>query len=376
MMYYKNISLALLLALTSYTADAQHLKRDKIHFGFIYPLSTNGIDAPADTNHLSIHAIAGVSAAEDGVSIAGISNVVKGYAKGVQVAGFSNHIGAESKGLLIAGFSNTYKHADGLQFAGFTNISAGKVRGAQFAGFLNTSKGNTGAQFAGFTNVSKGVAGSQFAGFANIVKDTITGHQIAGFINTADSVGSQFAGFINVARKVKGVQAAGFINIADSSDFPIGIINIIKSGEKSLSFSMDDQLNTLASFRSGGRILYGIIGLGYNLENKDEVYAFELGFGAHFFRTRYFRLNVELSSLCLESFKAGEYFKNSLKALPAIKISKRIELYGGASINYVNTNTPEGRNLTKSYIHSWNADYSRNFNGLYLGYTGGINFIF
>lgn len=363
MMYHKNktIVLIILIALTNHIVKAQDLKRNKVHFGFVYPLSTNGINAPADTNNVSIHAIAGVSAVEDGVSIAGVSNIVNSYAKGVQVAGFSNHIGAESKGLLIAGFCNTYKNAEGLQFSGFSNISSGNI---------------SGAQFAGFTNISTQVKGSQFAGFANIARDTVTGHQIAGFMNTAGLVGSQFSGFINVAKKVKGVQAAGFINIADSSDYPIGIINIIKSGEKSLSFSIDDQLTTLATFRSGGKILYGIIGLGYNLENEEEVYAFEFGLGAHFFNSKYFRLNIELSSLGLESFKAGEYFKSSLRALPAIKISKHIELFGGAAVNYVNTNTTEGKNLTSKYIHSWSTRYNNNFNGVYLGYTGGINFIF
>jgi hypothetical protein len=85
---------------------------------------------------------------------------------------------------------------------------------------------------AGFANVAREVTGPQFAGFSNVARN-IVGSQFSGFINTAEDVkGSQFAGFINVARKVSGVQVSGFINVADSSDYPLGIINIIRNGEK------------------------------------------------------------------------------------------------------------------------------------------------
>src|SRR5690606_22674579 len=134
------------------------------------------------------------------------------------------------------------------------------------------------------------------AGFANFVVDSVTGSQFAGFINVAKDIkGTQFAGFINIARKVKGAQIAGFINIADSSDTPIGLLNIIKTGEKSIGVSVDDQLTTLVTFRSGGKILYGILGAGYNFENEKEQYAFEAGLGAHFFNGPRFRIHAELA---------------------------------------------------------------------------------
>lgn len=44
--------------------------------------------------------------------------------------------------------------------------------------------------------------------------------------------GVQFAGLVNVAEEVTGVQFAALVNVAEESDFPIGIINIIKEGEK------------------------------------------------------------------------------------------------------------------------------------------------
>jgi hypothetical protein len=396
MMQYNYSILKFLLLLLAVVGAAplyaQHGQADKVHFGLVYPLSTHGSKAPQDTNSFSLHILSGISAAEEGFSFSGISTIVKGDAKGLQFAGLSNHIGGKSEGMLFAGFANTYKAARGMQFAGFSNVSAGNVKGAQFGGFLNKAAAVEGAQFAGFANVAtkvKGpqfagfsntatqIEGPQFAGFANIVADSVAGPQIAGFINVAKDInGSQFAGFINIARKVKGAQIAGFINIADSSDTPIGLINMIRTGEKSMGASIDDQLTSLITFRSGGKILYGIIGAGYNFENEEERYAFEAGIGAHFFNGPRFRINAELASVCLESFEPGEYFKTSLRILPAVKIANKIEVYAGAAINHVSTNTIEGKSLTRHYLHSWNNRRGNGFDGFYIGYMGGINFLF
>lgn len=366
-------SLLLVAGLNSY---AQNKVPGRLHFGIIYPLSTNGTHAPLDTNNLSIHLLAGISAAEQGASFAGLSNIVRNDTKGFQFAGFSNHIGKQAMGGLFAGFLNTYAGGDAFAIAGFSNISSEAIKGAQFAGFANIAKSVNGMQFAGFANVARTVKGPQFAGFINLSKKNAA-LQFAGFMNKAKTVkGSQLAGFINIAEKVKGVQLAGFINVADSSDYPIGILNIIKNGEKSLGISTDETLTTLLSFRSGGKVLYGIIGIGYNFKNTDEVYAFEAGLGAHLFKSSSFRLNAELTGTGLESFKAGEYFKTSVKLMPAFKLSPKIEIFGGPSFNYLNTNTFEGRSLNKSYISSWENKWGNNFQALYIGYGGGIQYIF
>lgn len=343
------------------TATAQFKLPGKTHIGLIYPISSNGTHAPLDTNNLSIHLLAGISAEEKGLSFAGFSNVVRGNTHGAQFAGFSNHILKKANGAQFAGFMNTYGGGVGLAFAGFSNISSGDVKGGQLAGFLNTTES---------------ICGIQLAGFANIAADS-SASQIAGFINTAKDVeGSQISGFINIARKVKGAQIAGFINIADSSNYPIGIVNIIKNGEKSIGLSTDETKNVMLTFRSGGKVLYGILGIGYNFKNTNDVYAIEAGFGAHFFQSKLFRVNTELIALSLQDFKQGEYFKGTVRVLPALKIVPFLEIFAGPSINYVNTNTLEGRKLHKKYVHQWENKWSDNFHGIYAGYTGGIHFIF
>jgi hypothetical protein len=364
----------------SYQAKSQN-EPIKVNFGLIYPLSTNGTHAPLDTNNLSIHLLAGVSSVEKGSSFSGLSNVVRHETKGAQFAGFSNHVGKAANGALFAGFLNTYGSAKGSQFAGFANLSQGDVKGAQFAGFINTTGGNMqGAQFAGFANVARNLAGSQFAGFSNAAKN-VAASQFAGFINVAKEVnGSQFAGFINVAKRVKGAQVAGFINIAETSDCPIGIINIIKNGEMSIAATIDETQTSMLTYRSGGKHLYGIIGAGYNFKNTDEVYAFEAGLGAHFFQSKHFRLNMELTQGILESFKFGEYFKSTYRLLPAVKVAKWLEVFGGPSINFVTTNTVEGLALHPAddnlVLHTWKEPWSEFRQSLHIGYQAGFQLVF
>nr|WP_121273079.1 hypothetical protein [Pedobacter schmidteae] len=372
---FKAIACSLFLAPAS-KSFAQERNTHKLHFGFIYPLSTNGTHAPLDTNTLSIHLLAGVSAAERGASFAGLTNVVRNDTKGFQFAGFSNHIGKQANGGLFSGFLNTYQGGENIAISGFANVSTSDIKGAQFAGFTNIAKKVKGVQFAGFINKASSIDGPQFAGFMNLSAQN-SGPQFAGFINKAKDVnGTQIAGFINIARKVKGAQFAGFINVADSSDYPIGIINLVKNGEKSLSITTDETLTTMLAFRSGGKVLYGIIGLGYNFKNSKEVYAFEAGLGAHFFQSNSFRLNAEIVGTGLENFKKGEYFKTSFRLLPALKINRHIEIFGGPTFNYINTNTTEGRTLHKKYISTWENKWGNNFQALYVGYGGGIQYIF
>ncbi|WP_421940489.1 hypothetical protein [Pedobacter sp.] len=332
------------LALLAISGFAQGNKKNKVNIGLIYPISTNGTHAPKDTNSFSLNLLVGVSAKEKGVSFAGLSNVVRKDASGGQFAGFSNHI-------------------------------LGKVDGAQFAGFINTYGGGKGAAFAGFANVSTAGNGAQVAGFLNwSAKNAAL--QMAGFMNkAADVKGSQIAGFINIAKKVKGVQVAGFINVADSSDYPIGFINIIKNGEKSIALTTDQNLTTLATFRSGGKVLYGIIGIGYNFKNKDEVYALQLGLGAHFFQSEHFRLNTELIAGSLHNFKRGNYYKYSFQLMPSLRIAPNLEIFAGPSFNFVITNTEEGKSLQKHYIQTWDRK-NNGFNGMFLGYTGGLSISF
>ncbi|MFD1629269.1 hypothetical protein [Pseudopedobacter beijingensis] len=368
-------------------------KKSNLHVGVMYPVSSNGKEAPAYSNEVSLHLLGGLSNEEEAVSFAGIFNKVNHNVKGVHIAGIGYHVGQKADGVLFSGVLNNYKSGKGVQLAGIANLAKEDVKGFQFGGIFNKAKRADGFQFAGIMNMTdsatlKGgqfsgifnsansVRGVQISGIANQVKDSVSGVQFAGIGNIAQNVkGSQFSGIFNKAKKVSGIQFAGILNIADSSDYPIAIINVIKNGEKSIGLSIDDQSNAIAAFRSGGKVLYGILGLGYNLKNKDEVYALQAGFGAHLWRMQQFQLNTELTHLTLTSFKKGDFYRNSLAVMPTYRIGNKIDVFLGGSVNYMSTGTEEGKGLTKNFLHSWNGKNSGNFQGLFLGYSAGLKLI-
>lgn len=292
------------------------------HLGFLYPLSTNGRQAAQYSNAFSFHLLMGLSKEETAFVLSGISTVIKERAAGVQFAGVSNHVGHRTEGIQFAGlYNHTGQHLQGFQFAGAMNY-AGKTAGFQFAGLINKA------------------------------------HDVEGF---------QFAGLINKADRVKGMQFAGLINIADSSDYPVAVLNFIKQGEKSIGISTDELFNLLMSFRSGGRVLYGILDIGYNLKSKEQLFAFGGGLGAHLAFSDTFRLNAELKTLMLEDFHRGEYVRYSLNILPSWKLSERIEVFAGPSLNFADTDMAEGKALFKDPI--WEKAYPPN--GSRMGYVGG-----
>lgn len=325
------------------------------HIGLIYPLSTNGLQAPEYSNGFSIHAIAGVSGSERSFCASGVSNIIRHHARGAVLAGFSNHVGG---------------NVEGVQAAGFLNTNLGMVKGVQAAGFFNLAGGIEGLQIAGFGNVThKAKEGVQAAGFINVA-DSIHS-QAAGFVNVAKVVeGVQAAGFINVAREVKGVQISGFINIAEKSDFPIGIVNIIKNGEKAIGVTVDETATTLLTFRSGGRILYGIIGVGINPQDERTRYALEAGLGAHLPLAKSFRINAEAVHLGLTDFKKGNYAKASLRILPAYRFAQRVEVFGGPAISYAHFTRGKGEELVDHYL--WSDKTSRRMHGIYIGGLLGV----
>lgn len=356
----KAVLLSIFLLGLSLVSFGQNDSTSAVHFGFIYPLSTNGKHAASYTNRFSLHAIAGLSRSETGVAIAGTANLIKQDASGLQMAGAVNLISNNAKGIQLAGGANIIgNNANGIQMAGFSNIIKNEARGAQVAGFMNLSGSAKSAQLAGFANITRGDA---------------KGLQLSGFLNKGKNVNGQVAGFANIAKNVKGIQLAGLINIADTSDYPIAVFNFIKSGEKSIALTLDETMTTIASFRSGGRVLYGIAGVGYNFKNdKRDLYAIEAGLGAHVKLAKDFRLNLEAVSQTLSNFKKGSYNKNSLRIIPAYKIGNKLEIFAGPTINYVSYKRGNDYDFVKKFI--WKNDSSKDFQGVHFGFNTGIQLV-
>src|SRR5690606_14143146 len=131
-------------------------------------------------------------------------------------------------------------------------------------------------------------AGAQIAGVANLATDATRSLQIAGVMNkSTNEVGNQIAGGINMAKKVHGIQL-GVVNIADSSDYPIGVFNWIKNGTRQFSIGLDESQFAALNFRTGGRVLYAVLGAGTYIDYKDSRYRFETGLGGFLVKKKRF----------------------------------------------------------------------------------------
>lgn len=378
-------AIVFLIGANPYHSFSQSKSYSPIHIGFCYPLSTNGMAAPEFRNGASFHALVGVSSNEDAFCASGLASIVRDSSKGIQASGLLGYAGGSLSSAQFSGFTGIVRgRLTGIQASGF-NSYAGSLSGCQLSGFLNVVKDSAiGLQAAGFANVAS-VAGPQLAGFCNIsertkslqaagfvnVSRSLSGVQTAGFINVADSVsGAQLAGFINIARKVKGVQIAGFINVADSSEYPIGLINIIGNGERWLGAQYDETGTALVSFRSGSAKLYGILAVGINPLEKDLRYALEGGIGMHAFRKGHFRLKTELTVTSITRFDEGVFMRSALRVLPSVHIGRVFELYGGVSAGFVNTPQRDAFHPDLPYL--WERNSRGTFYGISAGAVAGI----
>lgn len=318
----RKINLFLMGVFTLFSATAQD-KYTTFHLSFVPPLSTNGIKAYEYSNGASFNLLAGISRNEENFSFAGLSNVITNDAKGFQFAGLSNFIGNNGGGML---------------FSGLANITKGSYSGFQFAGLINIAK------------------------------------NINGF---------QFAGLINKAKNVNGVQFAGIINIAENSDFPIGLINIIKNGEKGIAVTYNELGSTMVTFRSGGKVTYGIIGVGYNHKVSNRAYTVEAGLGAHINCLSWLRINNELkvasfgysnNPFIADSKLSNPVFHVNYSLMPAFRISRHFELFGGPSINYINARNTDSELMPNHSI--WKQSGSTRLQQIYVGHQVGVQYIF
>ncbi|SFB37887.1 hypothetical protein [Algoriphagus aquimarinus] len=375
-------------------------EKSPAHLGLFYPISTHGTEAVHFTNNFSLHLLTGLSGGENGAAIYGLAGMVKGDVRGAQISGLWNNVsgnvtGIQVAGILnqssdanksaqiggisninlgnsalqVAGIFNTAKAVEGAQIAGIADI-ADTIDGIQVSGIASMSKSVKGAQIAGIANISPEIDGAQIAGISNLARE-VKGVQIAGISNIAENVeGTQIAGLVNRAKTVKGMQI-GLINIADSSDVTIGLINIVKIGDQRLGVSIDENLNSFLTFRSGGKYVYGIFGVGTNLEVKELKYGFQAGLGLNLAESNHFRLDVEAVSKYLTDFDGNNFSKFSFQLLPTLKITQSIHLFAGPSISYMYSR--DLNILDHTGLTIWDETHRENYQAVLLGFTGGVN---
>lgn len=323
-----------------------------------------------------------------GVQLGGLWNYTSHDTKGVMIGGLGNWVNSGFDGLQLGGLVNITRDARAIQVAGLTNISKG-LYGIQISGLTNISQDAYGLQLAGLTNISKDVYGLQVGGLTNIAQDTyglqlaglfnvshdLYGMQLAGLFNCAKDVyGLQFAGLVNVAKQARGVQFATILNVAEESDFPIGLINIIKQGDKGVALTYDILGNAVMSFRSGGKYTYGILGVGCNAQIEERLVV-EAGYGLQIPVCRWLDVNNEFKATTM-GYNSG-YTRSNFSYLlaPSLTLWRHCNLFAGASINYFMSDRASAATLLPN-AGLWRKEGDRGIGQLYLGYQVGVQYVF
>ncbi len=308
-------------------------------------LGTHGSFESQVVNNFSLNIIGGSTAGVDGTELGGVFNVNQYDVRGVQLSGVLNAVGGNVIGLQMSGAGNVIMHNfSGMQLAGIWNTVDSLKKGFQGAGVVNIAKESRGIQVAGAMNISRGY----------------TNNQIAGGINIAD--------------KVRGIQLSALLNIADSSDYPIAVLNLIKKGRKQLSFQVDDSRLLSLQFRSGGRVLYSLIGMGTYVNQSDMQYATEFGLGAQLSDKRKFGLAIELVQRM--NFDNQMHIQDaqrfSLHVIPSWRLTEHWHIYAAPSFVY---SEPTASNTIQG-IH-WKAWGSDRFQSTFhAGGAVGFSYLF
>jgi len=323
--------------------DSTGMKTRALQFGFITPLSSNGLESWHIKNKFSVNILAGISGGLDGLELSGLTSLLKGNMRGAQFAGLGNIVLKDSKGVQFAGLFNTGTgRVEAAQFAGLVNLNTSNVKGFQASGLVNVNTCTTkGLQVTGLVNYAPGEKVSQLSGFANLVNRNNRGLQIAGFtnINSGRLSGTQIAGFFNYAGKLKGFQA-GFINYTDSLEkgLPVGFLSFVKNGYMAIEAGATETLFGVVSFKTGVRQFYNILSVGGGSRNGSSLFAWGYGLGT--FVPLGKKTGLSVDGICYQ-VNEGEWFTDRLNLLnklnftASLKIMPHLSIYGGLSWNVV-----------------------------------------
>jgi len=335
-------------------------------------LSSHGMYSSQVIDHISLNLWGGYTAGVQGVELAGIFNINRTNVGFLQAAGLFNIVGGNTYGVQLAGLYNqVFNNASGFQAAGAVNKTHTFSEGVQLAALGNITDHAGGVQIAGIYNKANTLYGVQFSGLINRTHSA-KGLQLTTLLNSSkERIGSQISGIANIASKVYGVQFATLFNVADSSDYPIALVNFIKNGKKSLAISTDEFLFTHVAFRSGGRVFYGLIGGGYKFTNKPGRYIADFGFGAHIKNGTHFTTDAEFVYGNAFGAKSNAYKVNSFKLLPGYKLNRTLQLFAGPSFNL----TFFDRENNSLNIPGWELSRhigDTNITVMHIGITGGL----
>jgi hypothetical protein len=133
----------------------------------------------------------------------------------------------------------------------------------------------------------------------------------------------------------------------------------------------------VVSFRSGGKIMYGIVGMGYNHKANGNSLVLEGGMGVHINVTSRFGINQEITGEMIGISSKGENmaWKSGYSLLPAFRITPHFEIFGGPGIHYLQTQNMSNAELFPSRS-LWKKYDASKLRQVYAGYRIGVQYVF
>ncbi len=337
-------------------------------------LSTQGMFSSQMINKFSLNLIGGYTAGVEGVEIAGIFNINQNDVQYFQYAGIANLVGANMKGLQAAGIHNgVLQNMYGVQVGGIYNRVRNKAIGLQVAGLVNRADSMASHQIAGVVNHTSLASGIQLAGVVNH-SDSSEGLQMAGLVNHAlTEADYQVSGFINKSRKVNHLQFA-LINIADSSDYSLGLLNFIGNGEISLAFGADEAGFSHLTLRSGGRKLYGVLGLAYHPGSYLMRFGLDAGFGIDLWQRGKYSIGMELVSRVTSELQEETNNSGSIKVINGYRLGRHYRIFAGPTLAMSVLSLDSDSALPGLVFYE--TSRANGIYGLHGGFMGGFQYVF
>lgn len=333
-------------------------------------IGSQGVFGSQMVNKFSLNLIGGYSAGTEGFETAGIFNINRLDVKGVQISGIANMVGGSVSGFQVAGIHNrVYGPRSGVQVAGIHNRSKSHARGLQVAGIINHSDSLAQHQIAGIANRAAQSTGLQIAGIVNRT-ETHGLIQVAGISNEAlGTVDTQISGIVNRAANVNNFQL-GIINIADSVAYPIGLINWVKTGRKSLAIGIDEMGAVQLTLRTGGTKLYGILGYAHLMDNPYTPHAFDTGLGFYLLEREILGLDLEWMHRTATDFRGVSNQNTGIRVIPRISLNTRMSAFLAPSFSFAVLDAGAFDTLRGWTFKEYHANSNSYF--LYSGLSGGI----
>jgi hypothetical protein len=225
---------------------------------------------------LSLNLVGGYARGLNGFELGAGANVESAFMCGAQIAGGANVVLGDVHGVQIAPVDVALGRLDGVQL-GVVSLAKGDIDGAQI-GTVSVGGGSlVGAQL-GVVNVVGGAVEGNQSGVVNVASSDVSGAQL-GVVNVANGrVDGVQLGTTNIATgEVHGTQV-GVVNYADVSDYPVGVVSVVRHGRTSADGWVTESGIAMAGLRHGGRVIHNVYGVGVHAASP-ATWSFALGLG-------------------------------------------------------------------------------------------------